>query len=160
MGKQLTRISIGKVFTGMRSLPSWGKRFSEISMRDSTLIREMMRSFNCARGGGRSCRWPSIRTLTLSTFSKGSKWISDAPSASAVTKKCVSQSTACWSWSVAEEGYDSETMGSTVKKRIHKGVSCTQKMKQRRPESGNWAACYLRLLCKRLTFISAESVEA
>ncbi len=92
VGKELTRISTVWFLYGYCRRPSCGRRFSAISMRASTLMRETMASRMDRGGWAATCKRPSIRKRTRNDAAPDSTWTSDAPNSSA---RCNNASN-CW----------------------------------------------------------------
>ncbi|MNE60772.1 hypothetical protein D3C80_1559420 [compost metagenome] len=71
--------------------PSWGTRFSAISRRAMTLMRETSRAESPRGGVSTSRMTPSMRMRTRSCCSKVSRWISEARDLTASLNKALSK---------------------------------------------------------------------
>ena len=77
-GRVETRTSTARPATRSEIRPSCGRRFSAISRRAMTLIRDTSNGASTLCGSSTSRNTPSQRNRTTSRFSKGSMWISEA----------------------------------------------------------------------------------
>lgn len=75
-----TRTSIARPPSSSAIRPSCGTRFSAISSRAITLIRETSSEASLRPGRNISCNVPSTRKRITRLFSNVSMWISEAPS--------------------------------------------------------------------------------
>ena len=97
VGSVETRRSIRRpsVLSWLR--PSCGFRRSEMSMPDMILSREMVASLSALGILRTSCSSPSTRYRTWTADSCGSRWMSLAPSFTALTRTAVTSRTVCGS---------------------------------------------------------------
>src|SRR6056297_632615 len=82
-GKVDTRTSTGLPASRRLIRPSWGRRFSAMSRRAMTLMRDATSDASAGDVDSTSRSTPSTRNLTERRSSNGSKWMSDAWSRSA-----------------------------------------------------------------------------
>ena len=78
VGSVETRSSTSRPSRSVLMRPSWGLRFSEMSMRDSIFTRETMGGCTPAGSVYTGCSTPSMRRRTSEVSRLGSMWISDA----------------------------------------------------------------------------------
>ena len=83
VGSELARTSTGWPLCKNCMRPSCGKRFSAMSIRAITLMRETMASRMAMGGRATTCKRPSIRKRTRNDSAPDSKCISDAPNTQA-----------------------------------------------------------------------------
>ena len=86
VGTVLTRRSIRLSPVRSAMAPSWGMRFSAMSILARTFRRETIMMNTAFDGGGSSWSTPSIRRRNLQPSSNGSRWISLAPLRSACSR--------------------------------------------------------------------------
>ena len=79
-GKVETRTSTSRPPMRSPMRPSWGMRFSAMSSRAITLMRETSSGASCRLGRTTSRMTPSTRKRTTKSFSKVSTWMSEARS--------------------------------------------------------------------------------
>ncbi|CRW98505.1 hypothetical protein PAERUG_P53_London_9_VIM_2_02_13_03224 [Pseudomonas aeruginosa] len=77
-GRVETRMSTSRPPTRREIRPSWGIRFSAMSSRAMTLIRDTSRAASSRLGSSTSRSTPSTRKRTTRRFSKVSRWMSEA----------------------------------------------------------------------------------
>ena len=90
VGKTLTRRSTGWPPTVSSMRPSCGSRRSAMSRFAITLIRVVIAKARCFGGGTISCSTPSAFSRMRNSCSKGSKWMSLAPSRIAIRSTMLS----------------------------------------------------------------------
>ena len=73
-----TRTSTARPATRSEMRPSWGRRFSAMSRRDMTLIRDTISGATARLVCSTSRSTPSTRNRITSRFSNGSMWMSEA----------------------------------------------------------------------------------
>ena len=101
VGRVVTRRSMRRSSTLTPTRPSWGTRFSAMSSSLMILMRETTPA--TMRFGTRAVSWstPSIRKRIRISSSSGSKWMSDAPSATACPRMLLTSLITGPSWAEA-----------------------------------------------------------